>query len=89
MAMRKFSIRYGNWNVMTAEVPAEKIEGAAGIDIVRAAVGHAFMDKLKGRWEDGDDIRVVLDKDNPGVWTGRREHPSSKKKDDTFYVMEV
>ena len=58
-------------------------------EAVRAAVGHAFMDKLGGYWQDGPDIEVVLTKDNPGVWIGERRHPQTGKKADPFYVMET
>lgn len=89
MLQRQFTVRYANWNPITAKVPGEKLVGKAGIDIVRAAVGHAFNDKLQGVWNDGPDIAVVLDKDNPGVWVGRRQHPQTGKKEEPFYVLEV
>lgn len=89
MLQRQFTVRYANWNPMTAKVPGDKLAGKDGLGVVRLAVGHAFMDQLKGQWSDGPDIKVVLDKDNPGVWVGRRQHPQTGKKDEPFYVMEV
>lgn len=90
MLQRQFSVRYNNWTPVTVKVPGEKLANATkGIDIVRVAMGHAFMDQLKGMWSDGPDVQVVVDKDNPGVWTGRRLHPQTGKKEEPFYVMEV
>lgn len=89
MLQRQFNVRYGNWNPIVAKVPGEKLAGKEGLDLVRIAVGHAFMEKLKGDWKDGADVKVLLDKNNPGVYVGRRQRPESGKKEEPFYVMEV
>lgn len=88
--VRTFNIRYNNLNIITAQVPADKIKDADSMGIVRAAMGHAYMEQLKGNWTDDaeQDRVVVLDKDNPGVYVGRRLRPKSKK-DEPFYVMEI
>ncbi len=89
MLQRQFTIRYANWNPITVKVPGEKLKDLDSLGIVRVAVGHAWPDKLKYEWKDGGDIRVLLDKDNPGVYVGRRLHPETGKKDEPFYVMEI
>ncbi len=89
MLQRQFNVRYANWNPQVAKVPGEKLVGKDSMGIVRAAMGHAFMEQLKGDWKDGPDIKVVIDKDSPGVWVGRRLHPQTAKKEEPFYIMEV
>ena len=88
--MRKFVARYANWNPITVEIEDKKLKNATGEEIVRHVVGTAFKDNLKGYWDDAPDRKVVVDKDNPGVWVGRRIRDVSKdKKDEPFYVMEL
>lgn len=94
MPDRKFRIRYGTWSPREAVVPAEKIGDDNGLEAVRLAMGHAFMEQLKGRWDDNADLQVVLDKSSPGLWSGRRVRPETKKKDpatkdEPFYIMEI
>lgn len=89
MISRHFTVRYANWAPAKVIVPGNKIKSTEGIEVVRAAVGHAFNDKLGGYWQDGPDIQVVLSKDNPGVWIGERRHPQTGKKADPFYVLET
>lgn len=89
MLQRQFNVRYGNWNPMTVKVPGEKLSGKDGLGLVRVVVGHAWPEQLKGEWKDAPDVKVLLDKDNPGVWVGRRQHPETAKKEEPFYVMEV
>ena len=69
MPDRKFRIRYGTWSPREAVVPAEKIGDDNGLEAVRLAMGHAFMEQLKGRWDDNADLQVVLDKSSPDIAT--------------------
>ena len=88
MTKRTFNIRYGNWPIKKAEVDAKLLDGDT-MNVVRRAMGHAFPEQLKGEWKDHADCAVVLEKDNPGVWVGRRDYPTSKQKSEPFYILEV
>ena len=90
MPDRQFSVRYASWTPIVATVPAKVLPADATPEqVVRRAMGYAFHDKLQGDWKDGDDLKVVIQKANPGVYSGVRQRPKSGKKDEPFYVLEL
>lgn len=90
MSTRTFIARYANWNPITVKIDSKKLQHENGEGIVRHVIGTAFQEHLKGYWADAPNRKVVIDKDNPGVWSGRRIKDQEKdKKDEPFYVMEV
>lgn len=90
MPTRTFIHRYANWAPKTVSIDAKLLEGLTADVLVRKVVGHAFMEQLKGDWQDGPNLVVVLEKSNPGVWIGRREKPQDKAaKAEPWYVLEL